>query len=375
MHWFLVVILITSQVSKYRSNLNRLKRDLKTARSRLYKLKKQKKGVENELAYLEEKEKAILKFLDFLKKSSQKASKELESIEKEKKEREEILRRDKNEIRSSLVLLYKLSSIKEPIEYYLFLPREEKSAKYRVLLNDYLKRIVRFRKTEYERVIKEYKELVEIKRLKEEHLAFLLAMRDEEDRERIELAETRMEKEAYLRELKRKERKERARISKLLASIRKMEKLIEKLERERAQLRKGRGQKAKKPRGKYPWPVRGKIVSNYGTIWHPKYKTKVKNNGIDIKVFSPNAAVKSIEDGTVIFAESYLGYGNTIIIDHGGFFSVYTQLAQVNVRKGDKVLRGQTIGRVGDPNTGYILHFEIRIAGKSVDPLRYLRSG
>ncbi len=369
----LAFFLVTSQVSKYRTNLRKLKKDLKAAKTRLYRIKKEKKGIENELVYLEEKEKAIVKFLDFLKKSSENVSNELNALDREILERERILNKDREDIKSSLILLYKLSGIKEPIGYYLFLPREEKSARYRVLLNDYLKRVVVFRKNEYERVIEEYRELAEIKRLKEEHLALLLAMRDEEDKERLELAQTRMEKEAYLKTLKRKEERERKRIKSLLASIRKMEKLIKKLERERAKLRKKRGEVARRPHGTYPWPVRGKIVSYYGTVWHPKYRTKVKNNGIDIKVSSPNTPVKSIENGTVIFAEPYLGYGNTIIIDHGGFFSVYTQLAQINVKKGDSVFKGQLIGRVGDPNTGYTLHFEIRVGGKSVDPLKYLR--
>ena len=373
MRIFLVLLLFSSQVSRYRSNLRRLKRDLNSAKARLQRIREEKAGVMDELKYLEEKEKAIMKFLEFLKVSSTKIMSEVDTLNAEINEREKILEKDREDIKSSLVLLYKLSGINEPVKYYLFLPREEKRARYRILLNDYLKRVVVFRKNEYERVIQEYRELAEIKKLKEDHLALLLSMRDEEDRERMELKEIRAEKEAYLKGLKEKEKRERRRIKKLLASIKKMERLIKKLEAERAKLRKKQGVVARKPRGTYPWPVRGKIISYYGTIWHPKYKTKVKNNGIDIKVSSKDAPVKSIENGTVIFAEPYLGYGNTIIIDHGGFFSVYTQLASIKVRKGQEVTKGQIIGRVGDPNTGYVLHFEIRVGGRSVDPLRYLR--
>ncbi len=373
MRFFLILLIFTSQVSNYRKNLRKLRRDLNSAKARLQKIRTEKKDVIGDLKYLEEKEKAIMQFLNFLSKSSDKLTGEVNDLDKEIQAREKTIYHDREDIKSSLVLLYKLSGTKEPIEYYLFLPREEKRARYRVLLNDYLKRVVIFRKNEYERVIREYRELAEIKKLKEEHLALLLSMRDEEDKERMELQETRAEKEAYLKSLKQREKRERTRIKRLLASIKKMEKLIRKLEAERARLRKKRGMVARKPHGKYPWPVRGRIVSYYGTIWHPKYKTKVKNNGIDIRVSSPNMPVKSIENGTVIFAESYLGYGNTVIVDHGGFFSVYTQLASIRVRKGESVVRGQIIGRVGDPNTGYTLHFEIRVRGKSVDPLRYLR--
>ncbi len=373
MRILLLFFLFASQIIRYKNNLKKLKRDLNRAKARLQEIKEEKKDIIDELRYLEKKEEAILKFLDFLNKSSDKLSSELDTLDQEIKTREEILARDRDEIKSSVVLLYKLSSLNEPVRYYLFLPNEEKRARYRVFLNDYLKRVVVFRRNEYERVIQEYRELAEIKRLKEEHLALLLSMKDEEDRERMELKEIRAEKEAYLRNLKEREKRERKRIKRLLASIRKMERLIRKLERERARLRKKRGIIAKKPKGTYIWPVRGRIVSYYGTIWHPKYKTKVKNNGIDIKVSSPFTPVKSIEKGTVIFAEPYLGYGNTIIIDHGGFFTVYTQLASIKVRKGEKVTKGQVIGTVGSQNTGYVLHFEIRVGGKSVDPLRYLR--
>ena len=375
MKLILTLFLLLSQVSRYRTDLRRLKRSLHSAKARLHKIKREKVGTENELSYLDEKEKAIIKFLDFLRSSSKSLGDELDTIDMEINKREKVMQKDLSDIKSSLLLLYKLGAIEEPVNYYLFLPKEEKSARYRMLLNDYLKRVVVFRKNEYERVLKDYRELREIKELKEDHLALLLAMRDEEDRERVELAQTRMEKEAYLRTLKEKEQREKKRIRRLLASIKKMEKLIKKLEAERASQRRREGRVAVKPHGRYLWPCRGKIVSYYGTIWHPKYKTKVKNNGIDIKVFSRDEAVRSIEHGTVIFAAPYLGYGNTVIIDHGGFFSVYTQLSQVNVKKGETVRRGQLIGRVGDPNTGYILHFELRVAGKSVDPLKYLKRG
>ncbi len=75
--------------------------------------------------------------------------------------------------------------------------------------------------------------------------------------------------------------------------------------------------------------------------------------------------------GTVIMAQWYGGYGNYILIDHGGGYSTgYGHLSAIYVSTGQSVSRGQAIGAVGSTgqSTGPHLHFEIRIAGKPVDP-------
>ena len=85
------------------------------------------------------------------------------------------------------------------------------------------------------------------------------------------------------------------------------------------------------------------------------------------------------KDGTVILSslesESGTGYGNYIIIDHGGgYSSLYGHCSQLLVSRGQTVKRGQIIAKVGSTgwSTGPHLHFEIRYNGSTVDPLDYV---
>ncbi|MCX6741080.1 MAG: M23 family metallopeptidase, partial [Candidatus Parcubacteria bacterium] len=103
-----------------------------------------------------------------------------------------------------------------------------------------------------------------------------------------------------------------------------------------------------------------------------------RHTGIDIADKS-RPPVYAAEDGVVIKAQvgGYNGgYGNNIIIDHGnGLNTLYGHLTSLNVHVGDSVSRGQVIGIMGTTgrSTGIHLHFEVRVGGKRVNPLGYVR--
>ena len=117
-----------------------------------------------------------------------------------------------------------------------------------------------------------------------------------------------------------------------------------------------------------------KLTSLYGVRKDPRYNTKEFHHGIDIKAES-GADVLASAPGTVIFAGDQSGFGKVVILDHGKrFCTVSAHLSSMLVREGARVGRGEVIGKVGRSGnaTGTHLHFELRIEGKSVDPLRYL---
>lgn len=97
------------------------------------------------------------------------------------------------------------------------------------------------------------------------------------------------------------------------------------------------------------------------------------HNGIDIASSGVQGKpVVSAQDGTVVYAGVMNGYGNLVIVDHGGGFETrYGHLESYSVATGDKVKGGQVIGAVGNTgdSTGYHLHFETRMNGTSFDPL------
>ncbi|MBD5655890.1 MAG: peptidoglycan DD-metalloendopeptidase family protein, partial [Candidatus Eremiobacteraeota bacterium] len=123
--------------------------------------------------------------------------------------------------------------------------------------------------------------------------------------------------------------------------------------------------------GSFGWPVSGPITSPFGMRSNPMGGGGFEMHpGIDIGA-PMGATITATAGGRIIFAGSYGGYGNAIIIDHGGqASSLYGHCSQIFVSTGQEVQRGQAIGAVGMTGraTGPHLHFEIRINGKPVDP-------
>jgi len=125
--------------------------------------------------------------------------------------------------------------------------------------------------------------------------------------------------------------------------------------------------------GKLDWPVEGDIIYRFGRVINPN-NTTIRWNGIGIRA-AQGTAVKAIAAGEVMVADPIGTYGLTVIVQHGGGdYSVYGSLSRADVRKGDKVSKGETIGAVGraDPEMDPHLHLEIRPKGRATDPLAWL---
>jgi septal ring factor EnvC (AmiA/AmiB activator) len=123
-------------------------------------------------------------------------------------------------------------------------------------------------------------------------------------------------------------------------------------------------------RGRLSLPVSGEVVARFGKHKHPEFNSYTFNNGITIS--SPmNADIKSVYDGEVIFAERFKGYGNMLIIDHGGgYFTLYAHTSKINKKVGSTVHKNDVVASVGDTDSpnGAQLYFEIRYQGKPIDP-------
>ena len=123
------------------------------------------------------------------------------------------------------------------------------------------------------------------------------------------------------------------------------------------------------------WPVQGVVTMQYGSRVHPTFKTKIFNSGIDIKAAS-GTAVKAAGPGEVLYQGWLRGFGQVVIIDHGGdLTTVYAHLGGASVREGASVKTGTVIGKVGNTGTDseYGLHFEVRKNGSAVNPMNFLR--
>lgn len=199
------------------------------------------------------------------------------------------------------------------------------------------------------------------------------------------LVKVRMEKKSYIASLRELE-----------ANSRRLQTIIEKLEaasrkRYTAQARR----KAVKPgssggtsfvppssstgfgsqKGRLSLPTQGRIVDFFGRHKHPEFNSYTNINGIFIAA-PVGAAVHSVYDGKVVFAEYFKGYGNMVIVDHGdGFFSLYAHNSKVYKKAGANVKKNELLASVGavDSTRGPVLYFEIRYQGRPIDPGPWIR--
>jgi septal ring factor EnvC (AmiA/AmiB activator) len=128
-------------------------------------------------------------------------------------------------------------------------------------------------------------------------------------------------------------------------------------------------------KGRMSLPVRGEILESYGKHKHPEFNSFTFSKGLSISA-SIGTEIKAIYEGTVIFADYFKGFGNMIVVDHGGgYFSLYAHASSLAKKVGAEVARHETIGAVGDVDSskGSVLYFEIRHDGKPVDPAGWVR--
>lgn len=124
-------------------------------------------------------------------------------------------------------------------------------------------------------------------------------------------------------------------------------------------------------RGDLEWPVSGQIRQRFGAS---RPGRAAPSNGIDIAA-AEGSPVKVVHDGTVAFADVFSGFGRLVIVDHGNqTFSLYGNLETLSVTEGARLQHGEAVGTVGVAPTGAAgLYFELRVDGRPVDPVEWLR--
>lgn len=213
--------------------------------------------------------------------------------------------------------------------------------------------------TERDQVRHVVMELSELRRRKLDHLASL---------ERLKVAQDDLD-----RRLEAHQAKLRTRIVAMEHISLKKEKELRELIRSRSR-RLPRGVVMPRTAGAMIWPVQGPITSPFGYRIHPVTGSARFHSGLDIGV-GYGVPVLAADNGVVLEAGWIGGYGNCVIIDHGGgWSSLYGHNSSLDVRTGQSVRQGQTIARVGSTgmSTGPHCHFEVRYQGNPIDPMSRL---
>jgi len=122
-------------------------------------------------------------------------------------------------------------------------------------------------------------------------------------------------------------------------------------------------------KGHLPWPVSGKVIKNYGD-----FNRDFSKDGIVIRM-NGSEKVKAVAGGRIVYADTFPGYGRLVIIDHGnGYHTLYGNLSEFSIRKGDLIIEGIEIGNASlSENREYRdLYFEIRYKGRPINPEQWL---
>jgi murein hydrolase activator len=128
-------------------------------------------------------------------------------------------------------------------------------------------------------------------------------------------------------------------------------------------------------KGRLPLPTEGIVEVGFGKVVNPKFNTVTVQKGWDIRA-EEGSAVRAIAKGQVVYTGWLRGYGNVLIIDHGGgFHSLVAHLASFSRATGEAVEPADVVGTVGDSGSlkGVYLYFEIRQDGEAVDPAKWVR--
>jgi len=206
---------------------------------------------------------------------------------------------------------------------------------------------------------------------------------DEKQKEEIHYANLKEERGKDLEEVRDQKAANEAAAQELEQSAKALERVLADLDRRRKEALKQKNTSVEQldlqnfgaNRGRLPWPVQGNVLTGFGPHQHPKYKTVVISNGLDIAA-AEGAEVRCVGSGIVDLVQWLPGYGETVIVNHGrSYYTIYGHLGSVNVRPDDRVDPGHLLGTVGDTGSlkGVCLHFEVRQGGEAQDPVLWLR--
>jgi len=204
----------------------------------------------------------------------------------------------------------------------------------------------------------------------------LLALHEETNHTIQKISGLKKSKRTVLTSLSREKSLHERTLEDLQRSAEEVDRLVKELD-QRFQLAQAR---MRQPPGKAPslgsflWPAEGKVVSYFGRQKHPTFDTFVNKKGIEIKV-REGTPIRSVSDGTVVYADWLKGYGLVVILDHGnGFYSLYAHASKLMVKENDRIKAGHQLGETGETGLAQedTLYFELRKGTTPIDPLKWL---
>lgn len=243
-------------------------------------------------------------------------------------------------------------------------------------------------------VIEKYKGNLQTLAQEQEKLKQLKISLQTEERQLAQVENALKDKQRRREALLAQVRKDKATYERLIQDLRedqnRLAHIMQELDRKEREKRKAPGKSSRsnskkqddvyedstftRMKGKLSWPVSGSVAVNYGSQVDPIFNLPVFRSGITIKA-SNGATVKAVADGTVVYADAFKGYGQLVIVSHGGgYHTLYGNLSKIFSQKGAIIKENQAVGEVGESQAigSSGLYFEIRYKGKPLDPQQWL---
>lgn len=362
---------LDERIRSKESELDKLRDEIAEQRRKIREVEKRERSVSDYLKKLKDEEGLTRRLLDgleekesMLQQQVQGLRRDLEVSGKIYKHRLEVFSKRLKEIykegpRYMWQELLDANGFEDLLQRYKFLSLvAERDA---ALVSD-----VRERKAQIERKEAEITEL----------LHEVTVARREKERELGSLEENEWKRKRTLSDLRARKQGYNRKVEELAGAERELQSLIAEMEKRRLEQAKAWGAYGEKDfgslRGRMNKPVDGEVVRDFGEYRHPEFGTVTFSTGIDIESRG-GAPVRAVARGRVEYASVLPGYGNCIILNHGGgYYTLYAHAEHVFVQEGEQVERSAVIAEVGGAGV-QPFHFEIRKSKKALNPAAWLR--
>ncbi|ADI02624.1 murein hydrolase activator EnvC family protein [Syntrophothermus lipocalidus] len=346
------------QLEEKQKELRSIQQEIAKRRDQIKKAKQQEKDIMKQIEVIENGMEETRKEIQSLDKQVSVVEGDIDSIQRDIQKAEAHLNEQTDYLAQRLVTVYETGDVS-----YLEVLLDSTDIVDFLTRYDLLKEIVSQDMQLIEEIQAERADLEQKKKLLEAKKSDLLYTKQKREAQAEFLEEQAGMKQEVLNQVQNQREQYEKALEELEETSRELERLIRSLQKPES---------AYQGTGIFCWPAPGytRVTSEYGMRYHPILGIRKLHTGIDIGA-PYGARVVAADGGTVIYTGRMGGYGNTIVVDHGGGVStLYAHLSAYRTSTGARVDKGDTIGLVGSTgwSTGAHLHFEVRKNGTPVDP-------
>jgi septal ring factor EnvC (AmiA/AmiB activator) len=364
---------IDKQLKSQQDKLKAIEKEIKQHRAKSSELQKKETDVAKQLSYLDKEISLATKYLSGLKKREALLTQQIDSLRADLVVESDVLAREKDRLAKRLRQMYMQSAVENEWEFILGGENvAEKLRRYKFM------RMIAERDADLVVEVSTRKQGLEREQAAlTEALSEIAANRITQESETEKLKKSKDSRVAMLKKIRKDAATHKKAIADLEKSQEKLKDLIGDLERKRVSEKEPTGIPPggfAGLKGRLKKPVDGPIIGTFGQSKHPRFGTVTFNNGIDIQA-SAGSPIRAVAAGRVEFVDWIEGYGNCIIVNHGGgYYTLYAHASEILVRADQDVTANSVIAEVGDTGSydGYTCHFEVRKAKQALNPMEWL---